>query len=67
MSCPEIGRPFTGQVDRLSYKPFLLRPRREARFEPHYQQDSFHYPQDNFHYPQDNFHYPQDNFSAHIR
>ena len=49
----QIGRPFTGQVDRLSYKPFLLRPRREARFEPHY--------------PQDSFHYPQDNFSAHIR
>ena len=60
LSCPEIGRLFPGQVDRPSYKPLFLRPRREARFEHHYQQDSFHY-------PQDNFYYPQDNFSAHIR
>ena len=49
----QIGRPFTGQVDRPSYKHLFLRPRQEARFK--------------LHYPQDSFHYPQDNFSAHIR
>ena len=60
LSCPEIDRPFTDQVDRTSYKHLFLRPRREVLFE-------HHYPQDNFHYQQDNVHYPQDNFSAHIR
>ena len=53
LSCPEIGRPFAGQVERLSYKHLFLHPLREARFEHHY--------------PQDSFHNPQDNFSAHIR
>ena len=52
-ACTEIGRPFTDQVDRTSYKHLFLRPRREARFK--------HY------YPQDSFYYQQDNFSAHIR
>ena len=59
-ACTEIGRPFPGWVDRTSYKHLFLRPRREARFE-------HHYPQDSFHYPQDSFYYQQDNFSAHIR
>ena len=53
LSCPELGRPFAGQVERLSYKHLFLHPLREARFEHHY--------------PQDSFHNPQDNFSAHIR
>ena len=52
-ACTEIGRPFTDQVDRTSYKHLFLRPPREARFKPHY--------------PQDSFYYQQDNFSAHIR
>ena len=43
-----FNRPFTGRVDRLSYKHLFLRPPREARFEHHYQQDSFYYQQDNF-------------------
>ena len=53
LSCPELGRPFAGQVERLSYKHLFLHPPREAHLEHHYSQDSFHY--------------SQDNFSAHIR
>ena len=54
-----FNRPFTGLVERLSYKHLFLRPRWEALFEHHYLQDSFHY-------PQDSFYYQQDNFSSHI-